>query len=363
MRSAARSRGAGPAPGVGAAAGGGPALTVAQLTRAVHRDALEARAYRLADDVWSLVLPLRYAQIRSVNAYLLRAPDGLTLVDCGSALEPGWDGLVHALALAGHEPREVRRLVCTHLHQDHAGLANLVNARTGCELIRGAGPPTAHDSFRDRAIDLDSRRRRARREGVPSGQLSTLIGPIIADDGRHPRPGFHRLLQDGERLGDWHVVSTPGHSAAQIGLFESGRRWLISADLAGQTPMLEFGSTPDPVALHLGALSRALALGAARMLPGHGRPIEPAAAVRAALRAARSTLEDWLALAELALGRDGPLTGFALSELLDPGNRDLEWRQSSLSTALCLLEGLVIRGRATAAVGADGVRRFTKASR
>jgi glyoxylase-like metal-dependent hydrolase (beta-lactamase superfamily II) len=360
MRPAARSS---PAPGRGPTPDAGPAVTVAQLTRPVPRDALEARAYRLADDVWSLVLPLGYAQIRSVNAYLLSTPDGLTLVDCGSALDPGWDGLVHALALAGHHPRELRRLVCTHLHQDHAGLANLVNARTGCELIRGAGPPTAHDSFRDRAIDLDSRRRRARREGVPRGQLAVLIGPIIADDGRHPRPGFHRLLGDGEWLGGWQVVSAPGHSAAQIGLFEPGRRWLISADLAGETPMLEFGSTPDPVALHRDALTRGLALGAARMLPGHGRPIEPAAAVRAALQAARRTLEDWLTLAAVALARDGPLTGFALSERLDPGNRDLEWRQSSLSTALCLLEALVIGGRATAAVGPDGVRRFTKASR
>lgn len=338
----------------------GPAITVAQLVRPVPRTASDARAYRLAGDVWSLVLPLGYVQIRSVNAYLLDTPDGLTLVDCGSALEPGWDALVHALALAGHAPEEIRRLVCTHLHQDHAGLADLVNARTGCELVRGAGPPTAHDSFRDRSLDLESRRRRARREGVPESELPVLIGPIIADDGRHPRPGFHRLLADGERLGDWTVLSVPGHSAAQIALFDPARRWLISADLAGATPMLEFGSTPDPVAQHRHALTRALGLKAVRMLPGHGRPVEPASAVRAALEAARAQLEQWLALTRSTLARDGPLTGFALSERLDPGNRDLELRQSLLSTALCLLEALVIRGEATAELGADGVRRFSE---
>ena len=341
----------------------GPAITIEQLTRAIPRDAREARAYQLSDDVWSLILPLGYAQLRSVNAYLLSTPEGLTLVDCGSALDPGWDGLVHALALAGHEPQEIRRLVCTHLHQDHAGLADLVNVRTDCELIRGAGPATAHDSFRDRALDLDARRRRGRREGVPADQLGVLIGPIIADDGRHPRPGFHRLLTVGDRLGDWQVVSAPGHSAAQIGLFDPGRRWLISADLAGEIPTLEFGSTPDPVTEHLDALNRALALDPARMLPGHGRPVEPATAVRATLQRARRTLEDWLTLAATALAEDGPLTGFALSERLDPGNRDLEWRQSSMSTALCVLEALWTRGRATASVGADGVRRFTEAGR
>ncbi|HET9103967.1 MAG TPA: MBL fold metallo-hydrolase [Solirubrobacteraceae bacterium] len=337
-----------------------PAVTVAQLTERVQRTAHDARAYQLGDDAWSLVLPLGYAQLPSVNAYLLDTPAGLTLIDCGSAQDPGWDALAHAIRLAGHAPAAITRLICTHLHQDHAGLADLVNARTGCELARGAGPPTAHDCFRDRALDLDSRRRRARREGVPEAELSMLIGPIIADDGRHPRAGFHRLLTDGESLGHWTVVSVPGHSAAQIALFDAERRWLISADLAGETPMLEFGSTPNPVAQHLHSLARALALGAVRMLPGHGRPIEPAAAVQATLQAAERRLRDWLALADELIAREGSVTGFALSERLDPGNRDLEWRQSSLSTALCLLEARVADGAATAHLGSDGVRRFTR---
>jgi glyoxylase-like metal-dependent hydrolase (beta-lactamase superfamily II) len=346
------------------AASGGRATTLEEFTSPVSRTADEARAFALGGGAWSLVLPLCYPGIRSVNAYLLALVDGLALVDCGSALDPGWDALCHAVAQTGHELADVRLLICTHLHMDHAGLAHTVRERTGCQLARGAGPPTGHDAFRDITLPLPDRRRAAAREGVPAGEMSTLIGPLIADDGRHVRPDFDRVLHDGERLdsvdADWQVVSAPGHAASQIVLFDAGRRRLISADLVSSVPLLEYGAPDDPVRLQRASLNRAIALDLRMLLPGHGRPIEPASAVRERLLAARDGLDQAVELAAASIA-ERPRSGYELATLLTPGSEDLEERQSALSLALCLLEHLQAIGRARATID-DGIRRFAPVS-
>jgi glyoxylase-like metal-dependent hydrolase (beta-lactamase superfamily II) len=344
---------------------GGPRATLEQFTAAVPRTGQEARAFALDGGAWSLVLPLCYPGIRSVNAYLLTLADGLALVDCGSSLDPGWDALCHAVSQTGHDIADVRLLVCTHLHMDHAGLAYTVRERTGCRLARGSGPATGHDAFRDVTVPLGDRQRRAALEGVPADEISTLIGPLIADDGRHIRPEFDRELRDGERLagidGDWQVIAAPGHAGSQIVLFDARRGRLISADLVSSVPLLEYGSRDDPVALQMASVERAIALDLEMLLPGHGRPIEPASAVREQLLATRDGLERAVELAAAAIA-ERPRSGYELAALMTAGSDDLEWRQSALSVALCLLEHLQATGQARAAVGDDGIRRFAPVS-
>lgn len=339
------------------------ATTLEQLTRRIPRQADEARAYVLAPGVWTLTLPLVYPRPRSVNAYLLELDDGVCLVDCGSCVEPGWTALVHALGQAGRAPDDIRLLVCTHLHQDHAGLAATVASEVGCPLARPRGPQTAHDGLRDSAIDLVARRERATREGVPPDQLPLLVGSVIAADGFHDRARFDRTLDARDTItgpcGTWEIVPIPGHSPAQLGLFDRKRRWLMSADLVFEddVPFLEFGAAPDPLSDHLQSLARVLDLEPRRLLPGHGRPVEPEAKVRERLHAARTSTLALRDIARQAVHGD-QRTAYEVSLLLDEGNRDLDWRQSALSIALCALEHLVLRGEATERLGRDGVRRF-----
>jgi glyoxylase-like metal-dependent hydrolase (beta-lactamase superfamily II) len=329
----------------------------------VPRTPQDARTFDLAPGAWCLALPLPYPRLRSVNCYLLELGDGLCLVDCGSYLAPGWDALVQALDQVGHQPRDISLLVCTHLHQDHAGLASLIGERTGCTLARAAGPKTAHDALRDRGLPLARRRELALREGVPEALLEAMSDAIVAGDGDHPRAHFDRELVDGEtiatRSGTWRVVALAGHSPAQIGLFEPGRRWLMSADLVfeGAIPYLEFGTAADPLADHIASIDRAIALAAERLLPGHGRPVDGAQLVRARLTAAREATLDLIPLARAALD-EGECSAYELSLRLDGDDPNLDWRQSALSIALCTLEHLLITGQADAAVGPDGVRRF-----
>ncbi len=54
-----------------------------------------------------------------VNAYLLIEDQGLTLIDAGFA----WTAslLLRRIAAAGHDPRQVRRILVTHTDGDHVG--------------------------------------------------------------------------------------------------------------------------------------------------------------------------------------------------------------------------------------------------
>jgi glyoxylase-like metal-dependent hydrolase (beta-lactamase superfamily II) len=198
---------------------------------------------------------------------------------------------------------------------------------------------------------------------VPAAMLEPMADAILAGDGDHPRAHFDRELAAGDaiptRCGTWQAVPLPGHSPAQIGLFEPERAWLISADLVfeGGIPYLEFGTAADPLVDHVASIDHALALGIERLLPGHGRPVDGAAAVRDRLAAARQATIDLVRVARDAL-REGECTGYDLSLRLDPDDPHLDWRQSALSIALCTLEHLLITGEADASVGADGVRRF-----
>jgi len=329
--------------------------------RPVARGLEFVRADELAEGLWCLRLPLPYLPTPSVNVYLLALDDGYCLVDCGTSLEPGWEALEHGLELAGARPQDIRRLVCTHLHADHAGLAATIVARTGCTLLRGLGPHTVDDLLRDPVISLAQRREAARREGVPEEVVDRWVDTHLADDVHHERARADRLLADGDvletRAGRWRVVTIPGHSPTQIALVEERGRWAITADLAYDVtaPFLEYGWTLDPYGEHLASIARIAALEPRALLPGHGRPVEHGAArLTAAGRAAKALATD--AVAAL----DCPRTAYELTARAVPDPEENNRRQSMLSTSLCVLEHLEARGKVASERGDDGVRRFNR---
>lgn len=338
----------------------GSALTEQRWTT---RRATDARASELADGLWCLRLPLRFVAPRSVNAYLIALGDGYCLVDCGTSLEPGWSALVHALDLAGARPEELRLLVCTHLHADHAGLAPEVVARTGCEFARGAGPETADHLLRDPRVPMAERRRLRLREGIPAAELDVWVNPEPEDDLDYARVTANRVLAAGDeidsRTGVWTVVPAPGHSPTQVLLHNRGRRYLIMSDLAYEAgdPFFEYGSNPDPYAEHLASLDRALELDAALAFPGHGRVVEsPRHRLTVAPAAAQSTRTRLLDV----LSATQPKSAYELAlELLGP-REDPGERQSMISLVLCVAEHLEAHGLARSEIATEGTRRFRR---
>ena len=128
------------------------------------------RTYEVAPEIWRLRLPLPWPGIPAVNAYALgRADGGVTLVDCGGGGDPSYhEALEAALTAIGQAVEDVRLVVLTHYHSDHAGALQWLIERSGCEVA--GHPDYAHftDGGERPAQIAAARRRRAQAEGVPA---------------------------------------------------------------------------------------------------------------------------------------------------------------------------------------------------
>jgi glyoxylase-like metal-dependent hydrolase (beta-lactamase superfamily II) len=329
----------------------------------VDRPATDALTREIAGDLWSLQLPLCYLPVTSMNAYLLRSPDGWIVWDCGSCLDPGWEAMDLALGQAGVRADDVTLLVISHAHADHRGLAAEFVARTGAQLACSSGPHPMVDVVRDPSIPLEVRRRRARREGIPEFAVDAIVDELPGMDTGYPHAEPDFVLEAGATLqtcsGAWEVVALPGHSADQIGLWNPRLRHLISADLAfaGMVSYLEYGTRPDPQTDQLRSLDRAIALEPELLLAGHGRPAADGGAV---LRRSRRQVLDRVEAA-LAVIREPGLTGWDVAVALTTPGSLTDAYQRSISETLCVLEHLELHGRAHSEVDDDG-RRIWRAA-
>ncbi len=317
----------------------------------VPRSAQDARARELAADVWSLQLPLCYRSVGSLSGYLIRGHDGWMVWDCGSCLDPGWDAMEVALGLAGVRPREVSTLIISHAHADHRGLAAEFVDRTGARLLTSADPHPMIDVLRESVIDIDIRRERAGREGVPEFAVDAIVDELPAMDDAYPHAEPDGVLSSGDTVesavGAWEVVALPGHGADQIGMMHRGLGFLLSADLAfaGAPSYLEYGTRPDPHADQVASLDRAIALAPEVLLPGHGRPATDAVTVLRHCRAQVMQRVDRV----LEAIRAPAMTGWDVAIALTPPGSLIDHYQRSLSEALCVLEHLENEGRVVSA--------------
>lgn len=321
-------------------------------------DRTAAAAHELLPGLWRLRLPTAWPILSHVNAYVIERADGaITLVDCGCGGDPsGLDTLAAAVEACGWSLHDVRELVITHYHSDHAGPAARVLEEVGCPL---AGHPSVLHAF-EAWSDGDGvharRLEQARIDGVPEARLAAFAtldeeltgydGPVVPD----------RLLVDGATaetaLGSWRVLETPGHAPSHICLVNDERRLLIAGDLLAPafSPWFDLGYTPDPAGELLASLDAVRALGDMTALPGHGRPFEHAGevagtfidAVTAGIESARGAIAD------------GPASAFAVARRLHPAMvepRELVWAHVVVKGHL---QHLVARGRAMDERQGDG---------
>jgi glyoxylase-like metal-dependent hydrolase (beta-lactamase superfamily II) len=194
--------------------------------------------------------------------------DRVTIIDTG--LKGSADRVLRAVEAVGRKPQDVRQIVITHHHADHAGgLAELVE-RTGAQVM-------VH------ALDAPV----VRGERPPPGPSSGgLLKPLLASMSRPaPAARVDRELADGdeiEALDGIRVVHTPGHTPGSISLYCAKRRLLFVGDAAANTFGLRgpIGWFTEDAAQAKESLRKLAALDFEAILFGHGRPIDREGALR-----------------------------------------------------------------------------------
>ncbi len=243
------------------------------------------RPVEVAAGILWLRLPLPYA-LDHVNVWLLDDGDGWTLVDTGigdGRSRAIWERLL-AAELSG---RPIRRIIATHFHPDHIGLAGWLTERLDATFLTSRtewlsarllaldttlGYAEAGRVY-DRAAGLDPEVVEARFAGGNRYATSVSIPPA----------SFEPIARgDTIRMGgsSWQVLIGEGHSPEMLTFYSAERNLLIAADqvLPRISPVVAvWPSTPaaDPLRDFLRTLPQYLALPEdCFVLPSHDAPFQ-----------------------------------------------------------------------------------------
>ena len=187
--------------------------------------------------------------VGDVNVYLIKE-DPITLIDVGPKTTDAARVLREKLAANGVAFADVRRIVLTHAHEDHCGLAKQVRDEAKNAEILVHQWETGHLFGR---LARDAHRKLLLRSGVPSNVFDEMHGLYeeislltdALDDGEFSP------LQDEMDLefesGALRVLHTPGHTPGSCSFAREANRTLICGDCVLKRITPNPIVSPDPV--------------------------------------------------------------------------------------------------------------------
>lgn len=205
-----------------------------------------------------LVIPTPF-KVGPVNVYLIRE-DPLTLIDAGPHTPEAEATLKEGLAREGFSLRDIRRVILTHGHPDHYGLAAAIRDLSGAEIYLNGR------ELEKTAQEVNFVRERGsllRWAGIPAGVLEMVEKVYIGDREyaeplKDPLPIVAGQVLPFERHA-LRVYHLRGHSTGQCNFYEATERVFFSGDnlLAHITPnpLLEPGDDQSAVLTQAGRSS------------------------------------------------------------------------------------------------------------
>jgi len=311
-----------------------------------------------------------------INLWLLRdrqdGIEGWTVVDCGIANDStraAWER-IFVQELQG---LPVLRVLVTHMHPDHIGLAHWLcerwasprrecrlwisgtdwnAARMASQATTGFGGDNAARFFALHGLtDPESLAKvRAR-----SNYYASMVPQV---------PGRFRRLMDGMRLDiggrGWRCIAGYGHAPEHIALFCEELGLLISGDMvlpriSTNVSVIDIEPEADPLPLYLHSIAALRALPAAALvLPSHGKPFTGLHERIGQLEAHHEAR-----LAEvLAACREAPCSAADLLEVMFKRQLDLHQTTFAMGESIAHVHALQAAGRLAPEPGADGVLRW-----
>jgi glyoxylase-like metal-dependent hydrolase (beta-lactamase superfamily II) len=344
-----------------------------------HGDALPdaGAVMELAPGVFWLRMGLPFA-LNHINLWLLRDAfdngtgkrDGWTVIDCGidsEATRAAWE-TVFTEHLQG---LPILRVIATHCHPDHVGLAHWLCERWDARLwmtageyafarmmsaqLPGADGTAMFPHFQKHGLqDTDSLKKLQTRKHY----YATMVPSV---------PEAYRRMQDGEavRIGGraWQVITGFGHSPEHAALHCEEIGLLISGDMLLpriSTNVSVFAIEPeaDPVKLYLDSLEKFSALASETMvLPSHGKPFR-----RLHVRIDQLRAHHAERLAEVLAVCTTPQSAVDIVPVMFKRPLDGHQLSFAIGEALAHLHTLWYEGKLARRLHEDGVIRFTLAA-
>jgi glyoxylase-like metal-dependent hydrolase (beta-lactamase superfamily II) len=220
-----------------------------------------------------------------INLWLIQDDAGWTVVDCGianDATRAAWESVFSS----GLRDAPIVRVIATHYHPDHLGLADWLCARWTAPLWMATGEYGFARMMSMRATGTDGSALHSfyRQHGLTD---PAVLAQMQERKNYYPSmvpavPSAYRRLQDGQtfRIGkhEWRVIAGFGHSPEHASLYCADLNLLISGDMvlpriSTNVSVIPVEPESNPVQQYLDSLARYLDLPADTLvLPSHGKP-------------------------------------------------------------------------------------------
>lgn len=291
---------------------------------------------------------------------------GWAVIDCGiatDAMRAAWE-VIFADALRG---LPIVRVLATHCHPDHVGLADWLCKRWQAPLwmsageyafarVMSAGLPGVDGTAATPHFKAHGMRDAAMLEKVDGRRnyYATLVPEV---------PHSYVRLADGQlvRIGDhdWRVITGFGHSPEHVALYNADLNILVSGDMvlpriSTNVSVMAVEPEANPVRQYLDSLKKFADLpDDVLVLPSHGKPFR---GIHTRLRQLND--HHTARLAEVLSACTQPLSAADIVPIMFPRALDTHQMTFALGEALAHLNLLWKAGNLVRRTDADGIIRF-----
>ena len=322
----------------------------------------------VAAGVHWLRMPLPFA-LNHINLYVIEDGEGLTIVDTGYALDDVKAAWRAALATLN---KPVTRIIVTHFHPDHLGLAAWLADETGAQVWMTMGEYLTARMIWHQVDTFDGASMVAffRQHGLSEADCTALQKRgnayqhgVPALPRHYQRLVAHQRINIGGR--DWRVIIGRGHAVEHAALFCAEAGVLLSGDMllpriTSNVTVYAQSPTDDTLTHYLDSVESFSSLPEDTLvLPAHGLPFHN---LHGRIKGIRLHHTERLALLESAC--DTPKTAAELLPVLF-GRNDFDPHQNmfAMGEAIAHVNHLCHAGRLQALADPSGVFRFTRVVR
>lgn len=233
-------------------------------------------------DVFPIIVPVK-SSLQSINFYILKDSDSLTLIDAGINNEECWQALLETLSKHGYTLKDLTQIILTHHHGDHVGLVDKIVSKHPIPVY--THPLSVPHLKRDQHIltmrvDFFAQLYEEMGCGDAGKKQVAYLKKALHDNKSQEMKSDLSPVSE-QPLTNVNVIEVPGHALDQIALHVPENKWLFVGDLLIEHISSNAIVEPDhhgkrmfTLVDNIKSLKKVLALPIERAFSGHGNVIK-----------------------------------------------------------------------------------------